>query len=137
VRSLVHVAVADGGERGGARADASLLQALHDAGRPLKGDEARRAFPGFGPFVEQAIPVGQQAAEAELAKLCTRARRALEAERDATLARLSLALAHQGLPPEAQAAQLADESAHYARLLEALAGARVVLDAACGFVLNR
>jgi len=38
---------------------------------------------------------------------------------------------------EALEAQLDAERTHYERLLKALAGAQVVLDAACGFVINR
>jgi ATP-dependent helicase HepA len=96
-----------------------------------------KAFPGFGPFVDAAVPVAQKAAEADLAKLATRARKAIEAERDAATERLRLSLAHQGLKADAVEAQLDAERAHYERLLKALAGAKVVLDSACGFVINR
>jgi ATP-dependent helicase HepA len=134
-RTLVHVAVVDGAA--GPKADATVLPALEAEGKALKGDEVSRAFPGFGPFVHAAVPAGQKAAEAELVKLATRARKALEAERDAAAERLRLSLAHQGLPADAVRAQLDAERAHYERLLEALAGAKVVLDSACGFVINR
>lgn len=134
-RTLLHVAVVDGA--GGPKADTVLLPALETEGRSLKGDEVARAFPGFADFVDAAVPVGQKAAEAELAKLATRARKAIESERDAAVARLRLSLGHQGLSTEAVEAQLDAERNHYARLLDALAGAKVVLDSACGFVLNR
>jgi ATP-dependent helicase HepA len=134
-RTLVRVAVAEGPS--GPKADGALLGALEAEGKALKGDEVSRAFPGFGPFVDAAVPVGQKAAEAELAKLAARARKGIEAERDAALERLRLSLSHQGLPAEAVEEQLGAERAHYERLLTALAGAKVTLDAACGFVINR
>ncbi|MGZ3460170.1 MAG: hypothetical protein ACXU86_16910, partial [Archangium sp.] len=74
---------------------------------------------------------------AELTKLQARARKAIEAERDAALERMRLSLTHQGLEEKAVEAQLAAERTHYERLLTALAGAKVVLDSACGFVINR
>ncbi|XXF78829.1 SNF2-related protein [Myxococcaceae bacterium GXIMD 01537] len=134
-RTLVRVAVAE--EAGGPRANPALLPALEAEGKAFKGDEVRRAFPGFGAFVDAAVPVAQQAAEAELRGLAARARKAVETERDAAVARLRLSLGHQGLSAEAVEEQLAAERAHYERLLQALAGARVVLDSACGFVINR
>jgi ATP-dependent helicase HepA len=87
--------------------------------------------------VDKGVPVAQQAAEAELKKLQTRARKAIEAERDGALERMRLSLTHQGLEAEAVDEQLAAERTHYERLLTALAGAKVVLDSACGFVINR
>lgn len=134
-RMLVRVAVVENPQ--GAKADASVLPALETEGKPLKGDEWAQAFPGFGTFAEAAMPVGQQAAEAELGKLAAKARKAIEAERDTALERMRLSLGHQGLGEAAVKAQLEAEQGHYARLLEALAGARVVLDSACGFVLGR
>ncbi|QSQ20574.1 DEAD/DEAH box helicase family protein [Pyxidicoccus parkwayensis] len=134
-RTLLHVAVVEGA--GGPKADTTVLSALETEGRALKGDEVSKAFPGFGPFVDAAVPVAQKAAEADLAKLATRARKAIEAERDAATERLRLSLAHQGLKADAVEAQLDAERAHYERLLKALAGAKVVLDSACGFVINR
>ncbi|HVG57850.1 MAG TPA: helicase-related protein, partial [Hyalangium sp.] len=134
-RTLVPVAVAEG--QGGPKADANLLPVLEKEGRALKGDEVSRAFPGIRAFVEAAVPVGQKAAEAELGKLAAKARKAIEAERDATLERMRLSLGHQGLAAEAVEAQLDTERTHYERLLKALAGAKVVLDSACGFVINR
>jgi ATP-dependent helicase HepA len=134
-RTLVHVAVAE--EASGPKANPALLSALEAEGKGLKGDEVRRAFPGFGPFVDAAVPVGLKAAEAELAKLAARARKAIEAERDAAVERMRLSLGHQGLAAEAVEAQLSAERTHYERLLTALAGAKVTLDSACGFVINR
>ena len=134
-RTLLHVAVVEGAN--GPKADTTVLPALEAEGKGLKGDEVSRAFPGFGAFVDAAVPVGQKAAEAELAKLATRARKAIEAERDAAAERMRLSLAHQGLKADAVDAQLNAERAHSERLLRALAGAKVVLDSACGFVINR
>ncbi|MBJ6760132.1 DEAD/DEAH box helicase family protein [Myxococcaceae bacterium JPH2] len=134
-RSLLHLAVVE--SAGGPKADASVLHALEIEGRALKGDEVLRAFPGFGAFVDAAVPVAEEAAAAALAKLATQARKGIEAERDAALERLRLSLTHQGLAAEAVEAQLGAERAHYERLLQALAGAKPVLDAASGFTLNR
>jgi ATP-dependent helicase HepA len=50
---------------------------------------------------------------------------------------MRLSLGHQGLSAEAIEAQLDAEESHYQRLLEALAGAKVVLDSACVFIINR
>jgi ATP-dependent helicase HepA len=134
-RTLIPVAVAEGPS--GPKADASLLSVLEADGRALKGDEVSRAFPGVRTFVDAAVPVGQKAAEAELGKLAAKARKAIEAERDAALERMRLSLGHQGLDAKAVEAQLDAERTHYERLLKALSGAKVVLDAACGFVINR
>ncbi|MET0403461.1 MAG: helicase-related protein, partial [Cystobacter sp.] len=134
-RTLVHVAVVEGAS--GPKVDAGVLGALETEGKPLKGDEVFRAFPGFAAFVDTGVPVALKAAETELGKLQARAREAVEAERDGALARMKLSLSHQGLKDEAVQAQLDAEHAHYGRLLQALEGARVVLDSACGFVINR
>ncbi|HZI09364.1 MAG TPA: helicase-related protein [Myxococcus sp.] len=134
-RTLLHVAVTQGATA--PKADATVLSALETEGKALKGDEVTRAFPGFGDFVDAAVPVGQAAAEAELAKLAGRARLGIEAERDAAVERLRLSLAHQGLDAPAVQAQLDAERSHYARLLDALSSAKVVLDSACGFIINR
>ncbi|WNG33204.1 helicase [Archangium violaceum] len=134
-RTLVHVAVVESPT--GPKADSAVLPALEAEGKPLKGDELLRVFPGFGSFVEQGVPVAQKAAEAEMAKLQTRARKAIEAERDAALERMRLSLTHQGLEEKAVESQLSAEQLHYDRLLKALSGAKVVLDSACGFVINR
>ncbi|MBN9688582.1 helicase, partial [Corallococcus sp. NCSPR001] len=134
-RTLLPVAVVDGPQ--GPVADTSVLAALESDGKALKGDEVHQAFPGFGAFVDAALPVAQAAAEAELGRSAKKARAAIEAERDAAAARLRLSLSHQGLSPEAVEAQVDAERHHYERLLQALAGAKVVLDAACGFTLDR
>ncbi|RKH13716.1 helicase [Corallococcus sp. CA047B] len=134
-RTLLPVAVVEGPD--GPVADASVLPTLEADGRALKGDEVHQSFPGFGPFVDASLPVAQAAAQAELARRAQKARKALEAERDAGESRLRLSLSHQGLPPEAVDAQVDAERHHYARLLQALDGASVVLDSACGFALNR
>jgi ATP-dependent helicase HepA len=134
-RTLVHVAVVEGPS--GPVADPKVLSALEADGKSLKGDEVARAFPGFAAFVDEGVPVALKAAEAELGKLQARARKAVEAERDAALARMKLSLTHQGLDEEAVREQLDVEHAHYGRLLTALQGAKVVLDSACGFVINR
>ena len=134
-RTLLHVAVVEGPT--GPKADTAVLSALEAEGKSLKGDELLRMFPGFGAFVENGVPVAQKAAEAELTKLQGRARKAIEAERDAALARMRLSLTHQGLEAAAVEAQLSAERMHYERLLTALTGAKVVLDSACGFVINR
>jgi ATP-dependent helicase HepA len=134
-RTLLHVAVTQGATA--PKADATVLSALETEGKALKGDEVTRAFPGFGDFVDAAVPVGQAAAEAELAKLAGRALQGIEAERDAAVERLRLSLAHQGLDAPAVQAQLDAERSHYARLLDALSSAKVVLDSACGFIINR
>jgi len=134
-RTLVHVAVVEGPS--GPKADTGVLSALEAEGKSLKGDEVARAFPGFAAFVDAGVPVALKAAEADLGKLQARARKAVEAERDAALARMKLSLSHQGLEEQAVRAQLDAEHEHYERLLQALAGAKVVLDSACGFVINR
>ncbi|HYH99490.1 helicase-related protein, partial [Hyalangium sp.] len=134
-RTLLHVAVAEA--QGGPKADASLLPVLEADGRALKGDEVSRAFPSVRAFVDAAVPVGQKAAEAELGKLAAKAKKAIEAERDAALDRMRLSLGHQGLAAEALEAQLDAERMHYERVLKALSSAKVVLDSACGFVINR
>ncbi len=134
-RTLVRVAVVDG--PGGAKADATVLSALETEGKSLKGDELSRGFPGFASFVDGGITAGQTAAEADLAKLAAKARKGIEAERDAALERMRLSLGHQGLSAEAIEAQLDAEHSHYQRLLEALSGAKVVLDSACVFIINR
>jgi ATP-dependent helicase HepA len=134
-RTLLRVAVAEA--QGGPKADPSLLPALEAEGRSLKGGEVSRAFPGFGAFVDAAVPVGLEAAEAELGRLAAKAKKAIESERELTLERLRLSLSHQGLAAEALEAQLDAERTHYERLLKALGGAKVVLDSACGFLINR
>ncbi|MCI0570104.1 MAG: SNF2-related protein [Myxococcaceae bacterium] len=134
-RTLLRVPVVEGPT--GPKVDTSVLPALEVEGQALKGDQVRAAFPGVADFVDPAVAVATKAAEAELATLASGARRAIEIERDSALARMRLALGHQGLPAEEVARQVAEEERHYAELLGALAGVRVVLDSACGFVINR
>jgi ATP-dependent helicase HepA len=134
-RQLVRVAVAEGPT--GPRVEPALLPVLEKEGQPIKGDEVRAAFPGLGAFVDAALPVAQAGAERELERLAARARKAVDAERDAALARLRLALAHQGLSVEEVQQQVAAEEAHYTALREALSRLSLSLDSACGFVLNR
>lgn len=135
-RLLVKVAVAQGPD-GAPKADASLLPALEAEGRALKGDEIRSAFPELPRFVDPAVKVGTQAAEAELAALAKKARKAIETERDEAIRRIRLSLKHQGLGEAEIEAQVAAEERHYAALLEALGKTTMVLDSACGFAINR
>jgi len=69
--------------------------------------------------------------------MAARAREAILAECQASLERIGLSLAHQGLAKAKIEAQLAAEGKHYEKLLGALEGLTVVLDSACGFVINR
>lgn len=135
-RWLLHLAVVVGPD-GAPKLDTSILPALEKPGRSLRGDEIRAAFPGFASFVDRAMPLATEAAEAEMQHLADRARRAIREERDRTLDRMRLSLAHQGFAPGAVDAQLQAEAAHYEGLLMALNGLRVVPDSAAGFVLNR
>ena len=91
-------------------------------GRALKGDEVPRAFPGIGAFVDAAVPVGQKAAEAELGKLAAKAKKAIEAERDAALERMRLSLGHQGLAPRRWRPSSTPSATHYERLLQGAGG---------------
>jgi ATP-dependent helicase HepA len=135
-RWLLHIAVVAGAD-GAPKVDTSILPALEKPGRSLRGDEIRAAFPGFAAFVDRAMPLAAQAAEAELEHVSMRARRAIEAERDRTLDRMRLSLVHQGLPHQAVDAQLQAEVAHHERLLAALSGLKIAPDSVAGFVLNR
>ncbi len=135
-RLLIHVAVAMGAD-GKPKADASLLPVLEAEGRALKGDEVNAAFPGLAEFVDPAVAAGMAAAEAELRRMATRARAAIEEECAAALARIGPSLSHQGLGRTQIEAQLAAERKHYEALLQALGGMKVSLDSACGFVINR
>ena len=56
---------------------------------------------------------------------------------DAAIRRLRLSLGHQGVDSAEVTAQVSFEERHYQALLDALAGVKVVLDSACGFVINR
>ena len=137
-RLLVQVAVVIDEEGGVKPGDSKLLEALNgSAGRPLKGEDLRAAFPSLPKGLELAVAAGSLAAEAELKRRAGRARAAIEAERDATLRRVKLSLTHQGVKGEALEAQLSAARAHYAAMLQALAGVKVSLDAACAFVVNR
>jgi ATP-dependent helicase HepA len=135
-KQLLKVAVTTGPD-GEPKADAALLKALETEGRSLKGDEIRTAFPELAGFVDPAVKAGTAAAEAELALVAKKARAAIESERDEALRRMRLALGHQGLGEAEIEAQVSAEVAHYDKLLEALGKTKVVLDSACGFVINR
>lgn len=134
-RSLLEVVVVDG--PAGPRVETGLGRALEQEGRSLHGDEVLAAFPGLADFALPALEVGQRAAEAQLATLTADAAKAIRARRDATLERLALSAAHQGLD-EGVRAQRADAlNAHAEALLEALSGVTVRLDSAAGFAINR
>ncbi|MHB8879841.1 MAG: helicase-related protein, partial [Myxococcaceae bacterium] len=135
-RWLIHVAVGQGAD-GRPKADPGLLSSLEGEGRSLKGDEIHAAFPGIATFVDPAVAVGAEAAGAELKRLAARARDAILKECEESLERIQLSLAHQGLPAKKIEAQLAAEREHYEKLLGALEGVKLVLDSACGFVINR
>jgi ATP-dependent helicase HepA len=135
-RWLLHVAVVQGPD-GQPKADASLLAVLEGEGRTLKGHEVVNAFPGFGTFVDPAVAVATQAAEAELSQLRKRAQAAIESERDEVLERMKLSLGHQGLAGKAIERELDAERDFYGALGEALKGLKVSLDSASGFIVNR
>ncbi len=137
-RLLVQVAVVID-ENGEVKpADAKVLAALNDTvGRSLKGEDLRAAFPSLSSGLDLAVAAGSLAAEAELKRRAGRARAAIETERDTMLRRVKLSLAHQGVKGDVLEAQLSAERAHYTALLQALAGVKVTLDAACAFVINR
>ena len=137
-RLLVQVAVLIDEDGQVKPADAKLLETLNGTvGRPIKGEDLRAAFPGFPVGLDLAVAAGSLAAEAELKRRAKRARAAIEAERDTMLRRVKLSLKHQGVKAEVVEAQLTAERAHYTALLQALAGVKVTLDAACAFVVNR
>jgi ATP-dependent helicase HepA len=134
---LVRVAVVRQPD-GSARAEPELLAPLWQTeGRALKGAELGAAFPELPSFVEVGVAEAARAAEDDLQALKTRAREALEDERDATLVRIRLSLEHQGVPPGPIEQVLARELGFYDALEVALAGTRLVLDSACAFVVNR
>ncbi|MBX5480821.1 MAG: DEAD/DEAH box helicase family protein [Myxococcaceae bacterium] len=135
-RWLIHVAVTLGPD-GKPKVDRAVLPTLERTGQTLKGDQVRAAFPDWARFVDPAVALATKEAEAQLAAVAAKAKKALETERDATIARLRLSLGHQGLGQKAIDAQVKAEEAHYARLLGALAGLKVVPDAVAGFVINR
>ena len=133
---LLQVAVVQGAD-GAPQLDPGLESVLEEEGRTLRTDEVMAAFPGFGPFVDAAVPVAQAGAEARKTELMRSARAAINAERDAALTRMKLALAHQGLAQAKVTAQLDAERAHYDALAATLDGLKLALDSACGFVINR
>jgi len=135
-RQLVRVAVALG-PTGKPKVDATLLGALEDEGRALKGDEIRVAFPELAGFVDPAVAEATRAAEVEMRSLAESARAAILAERDAAVRRMRLSLQHQGLEGAAVEQQVKAEEQHYQALLDALGGLKVALDSACAFVINR
>jgi ATP-dependent helicase HepA len=133
---LIHLAVVRDAN-GAPKVSPSMLPILENDGRPLRGDEVRAAFPGFETFVGPAAKLATQSAREEMKRVAQRARSAIEAERDQTLARLKLSLRHQGLAPETVEAEAARERSHYASLLKTLDGLSVSLDSVAGFVVNR
>jgi ATP-dependent helicase HepA len=133
-RWLVQVAVSEGAD-GKPRADPALLGVLGQEGEPVKGDAIGAAFPALAKFVDGAVAEANAAAEAERKVRIARARVAIEAERDGAVQRLRLALGHQGISSEQIDAHLRDEEEHYAEILSALDGVKVVLDSACAFVV--
>jgi ATP-dependent helicase HepA len=135
-RSLIHLAVTHGAD-GKPAVDPSVLEAIETEGRSLKGDEVRMAFPELTSFVEPAVAAATRSAQEHLNRLSQQARGRIESERDRVLTRIRLSLLHQGVPPKAIEAQVADRQAHYRGLLTALSGVKVVLDSASGFVINR
>src|SRR6185295_6457664 len=135
-RQLVRVAVALG-PTGKPKVDPTLLGALEDEGRALKGDEIRVAFPEMAGFVDPAIAEATRAAEVEMRSLASSAREAILAERDASVRRMRLSLQHQGLQGDAVEQQVKAEEEHYQALLDALGGLKIALDSACAFVINR
>lgn len=135
-RWTLHVAVVKDPD-GKPKLDTSLLPALETEGKTLRGDQIRQAFMGFAHFVDPAMQVATRAAEAELAHLSDKARKAIEAERDGAVERLRLSLTHQGLASKSIDAQVEAERAHYQRLLTALSGLKVVADSVAGFVINK
>ncbi len=136
-RLLIPVTVALGAN-GAPKLDQTLApMLLANDGVSLKGDEIRSAFPELSDFVDPAVVVGLNGAEAELAKSVAKAKRAIEAERKVTTQRMQLSLTHQGLSTEQIAAQLAAEETYYQALLDALSQVTVNLDSACAFIVNR
>ncbi len=135
-RMLLRVAVVHGAD-GKPQPDTSVLRALEEEGRSLRGDELLSAFPGLPSFVDGAMKVASGSAQAELDAMLARARSAIERERDATVGRLSLSLEHQAVLSETRERVLAGEREHYGQLLQALSGVKLTLDSACAFVINR
>ena len=133
---LVRTAVARQSD-GSAKTDSKLLDVLetHD-GRALKGPEIAAAFPELSSFVDEAVAVASQAAEAELGAMKEDAKAAIEDERDVSIVRIRLALEHQGVAePKIEQAIMA-EIGFYDALLAAADGTHLALDSACAFVIN-
>jgi len=133
---LIHVAVRQDAS-GTPKLDPALLEVLRQEGQSLKGAEVQAAFPGLSSFVDPAMVAATSAAQWQLASLSRSARSLIETEREQTVNRLQLSLAHQALPSAAIGAQLQMAHAYYDRLLRALAGLRLGLDSVSGFVINR
>lgn len=131
---VIHIPVRE--DPKGPRADPSLLEPLRHEGRPVKGDEARAAFPDLSAFVDSAAEVATAAARLEATETARKARAAIESERDESLRRLALSLKHQGLSRKEIAAQQKASEAHYADILTTLGGLGLALDSVCGFVIN-
>jgi ATP-dependent helicase HepA len=135
-QSVVHVTVVLGPD-GKPKVDGSLVAMLEGEGRSLKGHEVLSAFPELPRFVDQAVPVAQKAAQESMQKLSARAKKAIEAERDAVLERTERSLVHQGVDGAVVTAQLDAERAYYDSLFTALSELKVTLDSVGAFVLNR
>ncbi|MFL5318803.1 MAG: helicase-related protein, partial [Myxococcaceae bacterium] len=135
-RWLIQTIVAQGAD-GKPKVNAGLQELLEGEGRSLKGDEVVTGFQGIESFVDPAVVAAMKDADREVTAIVGRAKKAIEAEREASLERLNLSLTHQGLPRKTIDAQLAEESAHYDALLNALGGLKVQLDSACAFLVNR
>jgi ATP-dependent helicase HepA len=134
---FIHVAVTRSPE-GRVKAAPDLIEVLKkQEGRSLKGDELRLAFPALGKSVDELVLVAAEAAKTEAQKRAARARKAIEAERDRAVKRLKLGLEHQGVDPKRALGAVAQETAHYQALLDALAKCEVSLDSICAFVINR
>ncbi len=132
---LIRVAVV-AGPGGKPLVDPALLEVLEEDGRALPHDQVRAAFPDLATFVDAGVAEARRAAEDQLSTLRARAREALVAERDLTLERLARALAHQGVPKAAVAAQLAMERAYATSLEQTLQKVTLQLDSVCGFVVD-
>jgi len=134
---LLHVAVTFG-PSGAAKAEPSLLETLREVeGRALKNTELAAAFPELPSFVDEAVRVATEAAQAQLVALQADATERIEDERDWSVIRIKLSLEHQGVAEEKIDQVLEAELRHYDELLRALAGTRIALDSACAFVINR
>jgi ATP-dependent helicase HepA len=135
---FIHVAVSRSVENGRIKSTPDLLEVLkQQEGRSLKGDELRLAFPELPKSLDELVQVGAEAAKLEAQKRAARAKKAIEAERDRALKRLKLGLEHQGVDTKKAQGVLAQETAHYQALLDALGKCEISLDSVCAFVINR